>query len=281
MAKESEKAYSAEQIQLLKQSLKLLPLAQDVYNVDSKTAPAGWKLVASATPPQPGVGGFFGKIYERIGPVAVGEPRYAVAFRGTHNIQEKKNFDADAQIVFRQLPAQYYEGLEFVKNFCDKNNVSPADMEFTGHSLGGYLGITIGTTLGTNKVWAFNSPGPTKQIRNELISKIPGLSKPLCCKGLVQIRSSYDVIARWQYEEGKIIDIKTTGGNHGLGSLQEGIEAIISGKPLPVAPPQKPTLSSIFNEISKRLAESKKIINIIDKLHGGQRGKKPPGCGCG
>ena len=134
-------------------------------------------------------------------------------------------------------------------------------------------------TLGIGKVWAFNSPGPTKEIRNELINKIPGISKPPC-RGLVQVRSAYDVIAKWQYAEGKIIDVTTVAGNHSLASLQKGIEAAVNGHPLVPPPPAKRTIASTFNDLSKHLAVSKTVGTLIDKLHGGRGGHKPPDCGC-
>lgn len=273
------KNFSAEQIGLLRQSLKFLELSQDVYNTKATQAPPGWKIAATSALSGQWNGGFFARIYEKDGPVAPGEPRYVVAFRGTDKITDKQNLDADLQITFRQLPVQHNLGEAFVKNFCEKNNVNSSEMAFTGHSLGGYLAITVGMTLGVHKTFVFNSPGPTRQIRDQLSTKIPGLSKPPC-KGLVQIRSAYDVIARWQYPEGKIIDVATTGGNHSLGNLKQGIEAAINGQQLPPGPGVKKNLSSIFNEISKRLAQSGTAGNLLNKIFG-RDAPRPPDCACG
>jgi hypothetical protein len=280
MAKETEQVFSADQINLLRQSLQPLALAHDVYNTNSTKDPDGWKVVASSSPPGEWESGFFAQIYEKVGPLAPGESRYVAAFRGTDSIKDKKNLDADLQIIFRKLPNQHNEGLAFVKGFCEKNNINPAEVALTGHSLGGYLAITIGMALGTERIWAFNSPGPTREVRNELSNKIPGISKPPC-KGLVQVRSTHDLISRWQYAEGKVIDIKTPGFHHKLLNLQVGIEAILSGQPLKPDLPGKKTLSSVFNALSSRLAMSGTVSKIINKLFGSQSAHKPLDCGCG
>ena len=269
--------YTAEQIDLLKQSLKYVALSQDVYNTGSQKAPDGWKIVTSSSLSGQWSGGFYARIYEREGPLAPGEPKYVVAFRGTDSIRDKQNLDADLQIIFRKLPLQHHKGVDFVKDFCEKNNVKPADIGFTGHSLGGYLAITIGMTLGVHKMWVFNSPGPTKAIRDELSSKIPGISKPPC-RGLVQVRSSYDVIARWQYQEGRIVEVETAGGNHSLGNLQKAIETAVTGQPQQHTP-TKGSIATVFNELSKRLTQSGKVSNILDKLFG-RGGHQPPDCDC-
>jgi hypothetical protein len=273
------KNFSPEQTDLLRQSLKYATLSQDVYNVSAEQAPSGWKIVADSALSEEWKGGFFARIYEKDGPVAPGEPRYVIAFRGTDDfIKDKKNREADLQIAFWKLPGQYNQAEAFVKDFFDRNKIKPDEVAFTGHSLGGYLAITVGMALGVDKIWTFSSPGPTKGIRDQLTRKIPGLSKPPC-KGLVQIRSAYDVIARWQYPEGKIIDVETSGGNHSLGILKEGIEAAVSGRQLPPGPGVRGELASIFNELSKRLALSGTAEKLINKIFGKNK-PRPPDCKC-
>jgi hypothetical protein len=274
----TKNVFSAEQLNLLRQSLKVVPLAQDVYDTKSTQAPPGWKIVANSSLTGQWNGGFFGRIYEKEGPLAPGETRYVVAFRGTDSIRDKQNRDADLQIIFRKLPTQHNHAVKFVKDFCDKNNLNAADMTFTGHSLGGYLAISAGITLGVHKMWAFNSPGPTREIRNTLSKNIPGISKTPC-QGLVQIRSNYDVIARWQYPEGKIIEVETNGGNHSLANLRAGIEAAINGQKLEAVPIRR-SIASFFNEVSKRLSQSAAGNRLLHKIF--SRGRpRPPDCDCG
>lgn len=278
MTKSNGPVHTVEQIKLLLQSQQPLVLAQHVYDTGTIAAPPGWKIVATST--NEWHGGFFARIYEKQGPLRAGEQRYVAAFRGTNKMTDLRNLDADFQIVSRKLPSQHYQGVDFIMTFCAQNNIKADEIALTGHSLGGYLATTIGMELGIGRMWAFNAPGPTRDLRDELSHKIPGISKTPC-NSLVQIRSTHDVISRWQYAEGRIIEVTTPGTTHSLGNLQKGVEAVVTGQPLPPEPFVKKTLSTIFNDISKRLSESPVADIIIDTLFRGKDGsRRPKDCVC-
>jgi hypothetical protein len=273
---------TAERTRLLNESLPAVVLAQDAYNTDDTKPPAGWRVVASTAKPQPDINGFFARVYERIGPVLPGEARYAVAFRGTNGIGDLKDLDADLDIAFRRLPGQYRQALAFIRNVCEKNNINPEEMMLTGHSLGGYLAVAVGTALGAHKMWAFNSPGPTQRIRNRLASEIPCISKPPG-NNLVQVRSVDDLISKWQYDQGIIIGVKTAGDSHSLDNLRQGIIDEIAGRPpQPAVPVKKFSLARVFNAVSGVLARSKLAGAVIKRLMDNaprfRRPPKPPAC---
>lgn len=252
--------------ELLQQSLKVMPLVENVNGTPDASAPEGWRLVAASDPPgKNGTQDLYAKIYERIGPVPAGEKKYAVAFRGTDKLTDHGDLDADLGIAFRKLPNQYWEALDFIEAACKENNINPSDMLYTGHSLGGYLARTVGTTLGARSIWTFNSPGPTEKIRNELGQFIPGLSAPPG-DGLVQIRSSNDLVSAWGYKEGITVEVKTQGNHHGLAGLRQAVDDTLAGRAPTPAPRQKLSLSSVFNEVAKRMANSPVVHNLIERL---------------
>ncbi len=275
MVKDDTQISDAEKAKLLKQSLKSIVLAEDVYDTINGQPPNGLKLVAAADPPEPHVGGFFARVYKKTGIVAAGEQRYAVAFRGTDGLSDPRDLDADLEIAFKKLPGQYRQGLAFVERVCKENAIDPAKLEYTGHSLGGYLAITVGMSLGAKKIWTFNSPGPTEKIRDELSQEIPGISA-LPDSGLVQIRSSGDLISEWGYKEGTTIAVKTAASYHSLANLQEGIRAALHGQPPVSVITGKKWLSSVFNAVTKTLAQSGLAQAAIRKMVDNDHHRKQP-----
>ena len=256
-----------------------MELAEHVSLPDN-SVPEGWKILESSSPDVTKTLGLFARIYERTGPVQEGESKYMVAFRGTDKISDKHDLAADVQIGLRMLPHQYWQALAFVQKACKKNNISRSDIEFTGDSLGGYLARTVGSTLGAKKIWAFNSPGPTKKVKDCVESLIPGVSSAPGDR-LIQVRSVSDLISRWGYNEGIIFQIKTTGGPHSLTNLREGIDAALNGQ----APPQPEktkdrhlSLSSIYNALSKRMSRSHVVNRLINHLVGQSSGAPQAGC---
>jgi hypothetical protein len=259
----------AKRLELLKQASGIMALAADVYNVAGTEAPEGWRIVAKADPPPGDGAGFYARVYERIGPVPPGAAKYAVAFRGTKKISDIRDLKDDAEITLRRIPGQYEQGLAFVQRVCQENNINTAEMMFTGHSLGGYLAISVGETLGAKNIWAFDAPSPTQKTREKLLKKIPGVSGP-AGDGLVHIRSIYDIIGKWGCDEGIIIGLKTSGFYHSLANLRQAVDAAISdGKPAEaLVAPKKRSLSAVFNAISKRLATSRLANWTIRRLFG-------------
>ena len=258
---------NAEKTKLLRQAEEIMDLAQDVSSPD-QDVPEGWKILVDSSPNEKNTAGFFARVYERTDPFKEKESKYAVAFRGTYKLlSDPQDLNADLAIALGHLPDQYAQALTFVQSACKEQGLNPAEMEFVGYSLGGYLAKTVGATLNARKIWTFNSPGPTEEIRDYVEHLIPGISSPPG-KRLVQMRSVYDLISRWGYNEGIILEVKTVGGPHSLVSLRQGINDAINGQALPPSTPEKGplSLSSIFNAFSKKMSQSKvvnKIINII------------------
>ncbi len=270
------KKLDAAQIALLLQAEKVMELAAHVSDPVSD-APQGWKVFMSSSPDEAKTSGFFARIYERTGPLQAGESKYMVAFRGTDKLSDKKDLSADIEIGLRFLPHQYWKALAFVQNACKENGLKASELEFTGDSLGGYLARTVGSTLNVKKIWAFNSPGPTKKIKDCVENLIPGVSSPPGNR-LIQVRSSSDLVSRWGYDEGIIFAIKTVGSPHSLVGLRQGIDAAISGQSLPPEKKQRLSLSlsSIYNSLSKRMTQSRFVNKLIDRLVGQTKGTAPP-----
>ena len=273
-AEKTQKLSNAEKIALLKQADKMMPFAQNVAAAPSAAPPPGWKVLATADPKQ-GNSGLFAKIYERTTPALPGTPKYIVAFRGT-KVKDFNDLSSDVEIAFLKIPRQYWQALAFVQNTCRENGVDPAEMEFTGHSLGGYLAHTVGTTLGAKHIWTFNAPGPSRKIARRLEKEIPGISAPPG-KGLVQIRTANDITSIWGYKEGITISLAMQGRPHNLRNLAAAIKDTINGKPLrPVALPPKDSLAAIFDAVASRIARARLAARIVKDIVGGKLEKSPP-----
>jgi hypothetical protein len=259
----------AGQKKLLVESLSYMALAQNVSRAHDAPAPQGWRLVATSDPPDEKTpNGLFAKIYERTGPLQPGEKKYVVAFRGTDKASDHSDIDSDLEIAFRKVPDQYWQALDFVETACRDNGINPSEMAYTGHSLGGYLAKTVGTTLGARSIWTFNSPGPTQKIQDELNRSVPGLSAPPG-DGLVQIRSEYDLISEWGVKEGITLTVKTVDEHHGLDSLHTAIESKLAGAPDPVHDHGPGfSLARVFNSLSSHLARNHLAGALINRLMG-------------
>lgn len=270
---------AAERTKLLNESLDALVLARDAYNTDDARPPAGWEFVDSTTnKPELNVRGFFARVYRRrAGEVPPGGAKYAVAFRGTDSIDDLKDLFTDVDIALEKLPGQYRQGLAFVQRVCQENNISFSEMEFAGHSLGGYLAVATGAALGAGKIWTFNSPGPTEKIEDKLDKQIPGISKPPR-NNLVQVRSTKDLVSEWQYDQGIIISVKTGGNDHSLDSLKQGIVDDIKHQPIkPVK--DSNALTHVFNNVAGFLAQSRLVRKIFGVLQDNDRHRTPkPPC---
>ncbi len=266
-----------ERLNLLKQAEKIVPFAQNAAAAPNAAPPPGWKVLASADPKAGNNNGLFAKIYERIAPPPPGEPKYIVAFRGT-KLNDREDISADLDIMFLKIPRQYQQGLNFVQDVCAKNGIDPAEMTYTGHSLGGYLARTIGTTLGAKHIWTFNAPGPSRKIARRLEEKIPGISQSPG-DGLVQIRTANDIVSVWGYNQGLTISLDMRGRPHSLNNLAAAIRDTVEKKPLkPVALPPKGSLTAIFDAISGKIARSALAEDVIRKIfrNGASQTQKPP-----
>lgn len=263
---QNAKQVSPENKALLAQSLTFMALSKNAYDLAATQAPDGWKIIAGSNNRQ--VEGFFARLYERRD--ASGRPHYAIAFRGTDKLTDLKDMEADVKIALLRLPHQYENARRFVESVCREKKINPADLSFTGHSLGGYLAATVGASFNSRNIWTFNAPAPDIRIwhrieksRNSACPAVPGA-------GWVNIRSTGDIIGKWGYYKGATtIGIETPGAPHGLDALQGAVRQIIAGEPVRAArvAPKSGFLSRVFNAVasgvSRALARSKTISLVI------------------
>lgn len=237
----------------------IIPIAEHVYNSNGPL-PAGWKKVDQSTSFTPKNKNFFAVLYQRENPEP-GEARYAVAFRGASSF---KVLSSLFSILSRRVPNQHHLALSYVSHVMRKYNIQPEDMELTGHSLGGYLARSVGEAAGVKGIWAFNSPGPTSKIRDAFAAASPRKDKP---PAMMHVRSRYDIISKWGYDHGTLIDLDTDGYHHGVTDLRKKLVDILENK-APAAPAgkKKRSLSSIFNDLSRRATASRKVQKMIIKL---------------
>lgn len=181
-----------------------------------------------------------------------------VAFRGVDGFDDLSSIFS---IFACRVPRQYEMAQQFMAMLVEKHKLNPADVELAGHSLGGYLASTIGHTMGAKKVWAFNSPGPTKAMREKLAQNMPS---KLPQDSVVHIRSQNDVISQWGYEEGIAITIDTTYNHHALKTLQIEISKMLRQKTELVQQVENGlTLNAVFNGLSRRVCKSPAVKKFI------------------
>lgn len=243
-----------ERLGLLDWGLPALALAHHtMYAAPDTAPPEGWEIFAGLDNDE-----VKARVYKRT---VRGTPQYAVAFRGTH-VTDKNALHSDLDIVKRDIPRQYAPALAFVQDLCDTHGIKPSDMLFTGHSLGGYIGRLICTTLGRGHVVTFNAPGPTEKIRNDLLTQ-SGAREP--GERLLQFRSTSDIVSTWGYREGVILSFPTN-KSHSLSSLGASMTATHKGEPLPTEENETGALSALFNTAGKTIATHPIAQGVIGKL---------------
>lgn len=233
--------------ELLAQSTPYAALSWDVYRLELNQPPEGWKVIGVARGRGADVKGLCACFYERTDG---GVPRYAVAFRGTNKLRDMNNFGADARIMLLKLPLQHDRGVKFVQDICRENNINPADVAYTGHSLGGYLADTIGTSFNSNNIWRFNAPAPDARTRRNIERNKSPVQATLFGPGSVHIRSEDDMVSKWGHapDQSKTITVKTVRPAHRLETLRGAVRRIINNEPpLAQTPRASGLLSPIFN----------------------------------
>lgn len=265
---------------LLTQSLPFLALAKDAYQTNATQAPPGWETIAATDEPQrQHIAGFFARVYKRTD--SEGWPQYAVAFRGTDSLADIKDMGADADIALRRLPGQYAQAVQFVEDVCHEKNINPADIAFTGHSLGGYLGAAVGDHFNSKNIWTFNAPAPDANIWDRIGSNKSAAAPTRPGRGWIQVRSTQDLISKWgDYTGAVTVGINTVGDPHGLDNLRQAVNQTLNGEPVTaVGTAKKGKLSRIFNAVaglSKALATSAAVGVVINGLMAdGQKRKSP------
>lgn len=255
----------------LQKIIERIDLARNVYGGPGcPPVPAGWKLVSSSAPDPDKAAGFYARVYKNLSPDP-SDPPYAIVFRGTHK-GDIADITADINIFLRKIPKQHQQALDFVKKVCADNHITTADVELIGHSSGGYVARTVATVLGANRVVGFNCPGPTAWKKEEL-SKLAG-GDHMPAERFIHIRSTDDVVSRWGYQEGYILEVKTTGDHHGLIQLRAGMVELLKGSLNPAAPAveTKPfSLRGIYNTFSQKITRTPKLRDVIHHIFGNGR----------
>jgi hypothetical protein len=250
----------------LQKIIERIDLARNVYGGSDKPAvPQGWEIVTSSAPDPDKAEGFYARLYKKKSP-APGEPQYLVAFRGTH-AGDRSDVAADIGIFFQQVPKQHSQGVAFIKKICSDYKINPTDIELIGHSSGGYVAKTVAMVLGANRVVGFNAPGPTAKMKEALAKEAHGDHTPP--GRLVQIRAEEDVVGKWGFEEGIILEVKTKGDHHTLSTMRQSLEDMIKGSPSPEPEKPKPwSLRAIYNTFSHRVTHSGTIREKIRQIFG-------------
>ena len=245
----------------LRQASDMARLSSHVYSHDDALLPAGWKQISDSKKVAGPDTGFYAALYERLD-AKDGEARYAIAFRGT---KVAADIPSDIDIALGKLPGQFAIAMNYVEDECRAHNINITDIQLTGHSLGGYLARTAGTALAVNKVWCFNSPGPTQETRDYLEKLIPETALPN--DKIIHFRSKYDIISHWGFDEGEIIEVKTKGDHHSLQNLGQQIARLEN----PLLPDVRIggaclSLSGVFNRASKFLTQVKEVYSSIREV---------------
>jgi len=222
--------------------------------------PAGWRVVFTSDDLMPGKRAFFGALYAKTDP-ETGETDYTIAFRGSDGNDLKSNF----AIAVGMLPPQHKDAVAFTKLAAEKLGIDTDKISLTGHSLGGYLARTVARVLDVKKVWAFSSPGPSKETRAYL-DRIAPYALPKKDK-VIHIRSRNDIIGLWGTQESITLELDTKKQHHAVKNIRKHL-ALLSGEiPDPALVKRKAgLLERLFNVISKPLADGLRLYRSLKKL---------------
>lgn len=183
--------------------------------------------------------GFSGAVYKRT---VEGKDQFVVAFRG---MDSTKDLDDVALLAIGKAPGQVSDAYRFVKEASAQLKFDPSKVEYTGHSMGGYLSKAIGMLHGANEVTAFNSPGlfeedlkglPTR-IRKEFGESKSDITHDKIAKGILSIDSKFDIVSWVGQLRGNTIKVDTQGRQHKLSSLEDSFNRAAEGLEVPKAAP--------------------------------------------
>lgn len=236
--------------------------------------PDGWHVVATSEDLMPGKRGFFGALYARENP-ATGETDYTVAFRGSDGNDLKSNFAIAAGL----LPPQHNDAVAFTRLAAEKAGIGTDKITLTGHSLGGYLARTVSRVLDVEKVYAFSSPGPSKEVRDYLEKQAPNA---LPNDKIIHIRSKDDIIGLWGTQESVTLELNTQTKHHAVKSVRKHLSLLAGEVPDPALMNRKAGfLERAFNAVSKPLSDGLRLYRALKNLGKYLRPQSPPQPGLG
>lgn len=82
---------------------------------------------------------------------------YVIALAGTV-FSDIGDLTADAAVLFRTFSEQFEESLSLIDLFIQQQGIDPANITFTGHSLGGAHAQILAETFGS-QAFTYDSPG--------------------------------------------------------------------------------------------------------------------------
>ncbi|QQG35460.1 MAG: hypothetical protein HYS17_07905 [Micavibrio aeruginosavorus] len=226
-------------------------IAGDVYeNSPRKMLAGGWhRVMSSQDVPETQRGGFYGALYKRT---LNGKDQYVIAFRGMDGLRD---LDDVARLMLGGAPEQLKDAYKFAKEAMIQHNIDPADVEYVGHSMGGYLSKAVGLMLDSPKIYSFNGPGLferdlkalPRQIMREFGENKADITESRVLERVLSVNSKWDPVSWLGKLTGRTVSIETEGRPHKLSSLERNFSRAAAGlsnvAPTPVASLVLPALN--------------------------------------
>lgn len=220
-----------------------------------------WTVVMTSDGGQKEKGsGFFGALYRRERKED-GKSLYAVAFRGTNDVND---YVSNFAVALGGLPKQASCALDFVTEACQYEGVSADSLVVAGHSLGGYLAKIVGSALAVSSVFAFNSPNPSQKTVDFLEKIIPSGALPL--NRIINVRSGFDAVAGLGKEFGLTINLNTEANHHSIVSVRKSISKFIHGYSHDIQMKDVALVSKAAKKISEHVDKSSLLVRGLKKL---------------
>lgn len=216
-------------------------IASDVYeNSSRKMLAGGWhRIMSSQDAPETEESGFSGALYKRT---LNGRDQYVMAFRGMDGLHD---LDDVVKLAFGKVPPQLRDAYKFTKQAMERHNINPADIEYVGHSMGGYLSKAVGLMLDSPKIYSFNGPGLferdlkglPRQIMREFGENKADITESSVAERVLSVNSRWDPVSWLGKLTGRTVNIETEGRPHKLSSLERNFNRVAAELSDAVSPP--------------------------------------------
>jgi hypothetical protein len=178
--------------------------------------------------------------------------KYTFVFYGYNN---RRDLNDVIRAGFIGVPRQQLREADgFVEKAMDTYNIKPAEMEFIGHSLGGYIAKAVAPHAGAPEVWAFNSPGLKKRDPARVERLLGETENPAPL--VYNFNSRQDVVGLWGHQPGKIYEVDTPRRHHAMREMA----IALGGENVPVVKEKK---SGLFSRMFSGIANSKPVQKIL------------------
>lgn len=226
-------------------------IASDVYeNSSKKMLAGGWhRVMSSQDVPETESSGFYGALYKRN---LNGRDQYVIAFRGMDGLRD---LDDAARLALGRTPGQLNDAYKFTKEAIARHNINPADVEYVGHSMGGYLSKAVGLMMDSPKMYSFNGPGLfqrdlknlPKKIMSEFGENKADITENRVAERVLSVNSKWDPVSWLGSLTGRTVNIETEGRPHKLSSLERNFNRVASGMADAVSAPMAILSTPTFN----------------------------------